>query len=232
VFEKKRLDRLLDLHGKSYRIFTWVNEGLRNGRSLTGVSETLSLADAAGQWMRKNGPSFPPELRPAPDELDELAHLFVSYLATSFEVVTGLLVRGCRGCFCCSYWQPARHLRARRPNRKAQAEAEELQALYVRGLAAEMGLVLSDAERHAFVRDARGIRRELALATYVHELERRTAFASQGAGVLVLWRAVAWENGNPRRGFSLTVKQALAAEGAVRGRVSELAGGRAESRRE
>jgi hypothetical protein len=222
VFDKDRLDRLLELHGKSYRIFQWVNEGLFSGRrSLAGTSDALSLAEAADKWMRKNAAGFPVDLRPAPDEVDELAHLFASYLATSFEVAKGVYVNTCRGCFCCGYWQPSRHLRPRRPGRKAEADAEELQVLYVRGLSAAMELAFTDAELRAFVRNERGIREELALATYVHELGRRSSFASQGEGVLVLWRMFAWKDGRLRRSFRLTADRALSAQEAAGSKLDE-----------
>ena len=229
MFDKERLDRLLALHDKSYRLFNWANEGLRSGPRLAAATDGSTLAEAAGLWMRRNAAAFPADLRPATDEVDELAHLFVSYLATSFEVVETRFFRTtCAGCFCCGYWQSKRHLRRQRPGRKAQADARELQVLYVRGLSLAMGLTFSDADLGAFVRDRRDIREELALSTYVHELDRRSSFGSQGEGILVLWRAFAWKDGKLRRRFRLTAEGALSAEEAVRSRLIAHADGLGE----
>ena len=50
------------------------------------------------------------------------------------------------------------------------------------------------------------------MTTYRNELIRRTRFASQGEGVLVLWRELAWEGTAPKKGFKLTTEDILNAE--------------------
>ena len=57
---------------------------------------------------------------------------------------------------------------------------------------------------------------QIALATYTTELIRRTEFASQGVGILALWREVAWEGSEPKKKFRLNPKKVLAAEARIR----------------
>ena len=52
----------------------------------------------------------------------------------------------------------------------------------------------------------------VSMATYVYELIRRSSFASQGSGILALWREIAWDKTAPRKGFVLKAKDVLQAE--------------------
>ena len=57
------------------------------------------------------------------------------------------------------------------------------------------------------------IAKDLAWATYGRELLRRTEFASQGIGVLVLWREIAWDaKGQISPKFRLSPERIIAAE--------------------
>lgn len=225
MFEAKALDRLIRLHEKSYGLFTWLNDSLRRGkRSLTSVSGPLSFSDAAATWLRSNLERFPEEHRPQPDEFGEFSHLLVSYLSTSFEVVDRAMHR-CSGCWCCVYWIESRHLRARNPDRKARGTALELKVLCLRTLGEELGLPLLDGELREFIRKGKDFARDLALVAYACELARRTKFASQGEGVLALWREFAWdEQGGPRRTFRLKSAEILKAEAVLKGKLMGLVG--------
>ena len=111
MFKQDELARLIDLQDRSYRLFLWLNQSLRVGlRSYDSVSKAVSFAEASAAWIRKYAGEFPDDLRPAPEELDDFASLFVSYLSTSFEVVDGRSVPSCRYCFCCGYLELPRHL--------------------------------------------------------------------------------------------------------------------------
>lgn len=225
MFEAKGLERLIRLHEKSYGLFTWLNGSLREGRrSLASVAGALAFSEAAGEWLQRNLQNLPEEHRPAPDELDEFSHLLVSYLSTSFEVVERSAVRACPGCWCCVYWIESKHLRARNPDRKARATAGELKVLYLRRLSEEAGLPFLDPELEKFVDRNRDLARELSLATYASELARRTRFASQGEGVLALWREIAWDaEGHPNRKFRLKPAEILKAEAALKARLEASA---------
>ena len=226
MFDAEILKRLLALHEKSYALFKWLNGSLSRGkRSLASVQSTLSFSEAASDWLRRNRAGLPDDLRPAETDLEDFAHLFVSYLATSFEVVDGTMVRACPGCCCCVYWLGNRHLRARNPDRKAKATAGKLKVLALRSLADEAELPFTDAELQAFVRERADLAASLSLFAYAHELFRRTRFASQGEAVLALWREVAWDpKGSPKRKFRLKADAILKAERTLRDGLDQLAG--------
>lgn len=187
MFDEAELTRVLRLHEKAFRLFTWLNADLKSGRQPLGrVAAALAFSDAARDWIRRHRENLPDDLRPAPEDLEAFSHLFVSYLSTSYEVVERSLVR-CFGCWCCSYWNERCHLQVRNPDKKAKAVARQLKLLYLRGLAPA-----GEVEPLLGRQDLAG---PLALATYAAELVRRSKFASQGEGVLALWREVAWSPG-------------------------------------
>ena len=225
MLELRALERLLDLKERSYGLFLWLNESMKRGRRSFGhVSDSLSLPDAAYAWIRANIPEFPAKYRPDVEETEPFAHLFVSYLSTSFEVVDGAHIPKCGGCWCCGYWVAPRHLRVRNPGRAARNDARQLKLLYLRGLADELGIARTDAELADLLPS---FGPELAMATYVVELDRRSKFRSQGEGVLVLWREFAWtRSGSPRRNFRLTAKAVLEAERSVVARLQTPTSGR------
>ena len=131
-------------------------------------------------------------------------------------------MRACPGCWCCVYWIESKHLRARDPDRKARAAAVDLERNYLRHLAEATGVAPSPAALDALTGD-RSREVPLALATYAPELLRRTRFASQGEGVLALWRTISRDaKGRRNRKFHLTAGAALAADATVR---SRMAGG-------
>lgn len=189
---------------------------------LSRVGEALAFSDAAAEWIRANRSNVPEEFRPEAGELEAFSHLFVSYLATSFEVVDRSAVRACPGCWCCVYWITNKHLRRRDPDKKARATARELKLLYLRRLAEESRRPLSDAELSKFIGDNQDLADALSLATYAHELERRSRFASQGEGVLALWREIAWKEGRPDKKFRLKPEKIIQAEADLRRRLEAL----------
>lgn len=221
MFDATRLKRLLALHEKSYGLFLWLNQRLRSGAPpLASVRDTLAFSEAAEDWLRRNEAGIPERFRPGKGEREEMAHLFVSFLATSFEVVDRAATRACPGCWCCIYWIESRHLRRRDPDKKARRDAHRLEVLYLRGLAEEAGFPRLDAELERFATDHKDLRPQLALATYVRELERRSRFASQGEGSLALWREIAWTERGPKPKFRLKVDEILKAEAALRERLA------------
>src|SRR5262245_32866716 len=99
---------VLELHEKAYQLFWWLNQRFREGNppfeKLDGV---VMHADGAHRWMKKNLKSFPRHLHIEPNDLDGLAHLFVSFLNTSFQVADAYMEssHGCGPtCGYCSHW--------------------------------------------------------------------------------------------------------------------------------
>lgn len=223
MFDRKELTRLVGLHDRSYRLFTWLNESLKwSKRSYSSVGKALSFADAAAEWLRKNRQELPDDVRPAAADLDEFSSLFVSYLSTSFEIADNRVVSACAGCFCCGALNLSRHLRVRNPDRKARRVAGELKIIYLRRLAEELELPLIDSDFKEILSGAKESYADISLATYAQELKRRSQYASQGEGVLVLWREFAWTpKGGLKRKFRLKVEDIMKAEKRVADRLRE-----------
>ena len=215
MFDRQQIKRILDLHNRSYRLLLWVNRALGNQkRTPEDLGEMMGFADTALKWFHKCSATFPAELRPSTEDMKPMANLFVSYLATSFEIVDRI-VPVCRGCFCCGIYRMGKHLRARDPSGKARKEAHQLKCLYLEILAEESDFPLKKTEIEQFLSQSPELSYDVSLATYVRELIRRTSFASQGEGVLTLWRDIAWAGGRPKKGFELTSEEILRAESAI-----------------
>lgn len=226
MLDADRLKRVLKLHDKSFGLFRWLNEQLRRGvRPLSAVEETLTFADAASGWLRRNLSNLPPDYRPEADEVDEMAHLFVSYLGTSFQLVDQAAVRACPGCWCCIYWIRNKHLHVRNPDKKAMSEGRALKMLYLKNLAEEAGYPLTDAEVEKFYAARRDLWPAVSVATYLRELDRRSKFASQGEGVLALFREAIHEaSGRADGRDQFKPKDGVEAEASLRTALSEFAG--------
>lgn len=199
------LDRLLRLHACSYSLVKWVSSSLESGKlSFAVVHRTVDSAAAAEEWLRRHYDSLPRESRPDRSELRDFSHLFVSYLSTSFRLpdtpTPRLLHRCC--CECCSYLGVAHRLVPLDPTSKDQAQAHRLKLLCLNALAEALGTALTP-EKQAAILGNKTLSIELAHLSYAYELNRRTQFASQGTGVLSLWRTIAWEDGRPKRNFTL-----------------------------
>ena len=213
MFDRAKLERLIALHEKAYRLFAWLNRSLKGGkRPLATVAPALAFAEAAAEWLKANRSNIPEAVRPDPGDMPDFPHLFVSFLATSFEIADRSAFRACPGCWCCIYWVDSKHLRARNPDRKARLQARRLKMLYLSGAG------VKDAE--SFYARNRDLWPAITLATYVSELDRRSKFASQGEGSLALWRELAWEpGGGPKKKFKLKAEAILKAETAIIARV-------------
>jgi hypothetical protein len=220
MFDPEELAHVVALQEKSYGLLRWVQKALRKETLRFDVAhEALSASAAAREWISRHLTSIPHNLRPAADELDVFAHLFASYLMTSFELRPSPRIRQiplCRCCTCplCSYLV-ADYLVPRRLSKKAKGVARDLKRIYLTARAAELGVPEAPA-RVARALAAPELQEELALATYGAELLRRAEFSSQGEGVLALWREFAWEKaGSPRKDFRLSAPKIVEAEQAL-----------------
>lgn len=218
MFDRARLDWLIDLHARSYALLHWAAEQSRRGALPLGrVHGPLSAPEAALEWVERNWASLPAGARPDRADVEPFAHLFASYLLTSFTVVPKRLrrVSSC-GCDCgfCSYLVAASVLALRDPSARDRAVAEQVKLDCLEALALEAGAPLLRTELASLARGPS--RRDLALVTYLRELDRRTSYRGQGQPVLALWRELAWSEGRPRRGFALEAAEVLAAEERLR----------------
>jgi hypothetical protein len=219
MLDRIRLERVLNLQEKSYALLRWVSATLVGGKlSFAVAHDAMDTGEAAEEWIGRHLSNIPPNARPATGEATEFARLFASYLATSFELdKPATRLQTYDGCWCgyCAYLQAGPRLRARNPSKKANRMAAELKKIYLRDLAAELKLGLGYVElqlRGAAIGADPALRKDLAMATWSAELLRRAEFASQGEGVLALWREFAWQDGRVVRDFKLTAEHACRAE--------------------
>lgn len=228
MFDPQELERVVDLQQKSYQLLRWVNDALRSGTlNFSTVHQADDVSEAAKQWVGRHFHSLPGDARPNETELEPFARLFASYLTTSFDLIAqpGMRRVSDTGCYCtfCSYLASADHLRVRTPDKKAKQRAQQMKDLYLSSLIAESGAALTAAGRQALLSDP-NLADDISFATYGRELVRRSQFASQGEGVLVLWREIAWDHRSKvKKGFALSAKRILDAETALVARLKQVA---------
>ncbi len=219
TFIFSEMSRIVELQTKSYALLRWVGNGTGQSTLDFGVRhDGATLSEAAAEWTRRNAHSLPKETRIAEADQPTFAALFASYLTTSYVLLeTPTLPYHSRtGCYCafCARLSSASHLKVRQPDKKAQGRAWEMKQLYLAGLATEIGEALPYTALSELLTDS-ALATHLSYATYGRELLRRSQFASQGEGILVLWREIAWEKGKLRKGFALSADAMLQGETAI-----------------
>ncbi len=217
MFDPDELRRVVQMHEKSYRLLKWMNSALRRRvLAFDVVHSAMSMAEAASEWLSRHCDNIPADARPQDVDLKAFANLFSSYLATSFELQAkplATLYSPC-GCYCswCSYIAAGSNLKPRRITPGARRDAQELKRVYLRSMSVEMPIPVSEMTISRALEDST-ISEDLAWATYGRELLRRTEFTSQGIGVLVLWREIAWDKeGQIKPKFRLSPERIIAAE--------------------
>ena len=219
MFSNDQIEEILGLHEKSYTLLKWVNNSLGQAfLKFDVMHQAMTASDAANEWMKRHYDNIPLATRPTKSKINAFANLFASYLTTSFDIIEkpGKQLKSDCGCFCsfCSYLSTADHLKVRKPSKNAHKDAKELKRVYLTTLSEELELPLIIREIDQLV-DDKDISRAISLTTYFNELMRRTQFVSQGEGVLVLWREIAWEGTAPKKGFKLRVTDILDAENKI-----------------
>lgn len=138
MFRRDRLDELLDLHRRSYGLLRWIDHKVQSGAvQLSSLHGALDAGRAAAEWLSRNAASLPHEVRPPENLIDRFAHLFASYLVTSFQISDRKRIRAGCGCDWCSYIVNAPNLRARTPTKLDQQIADQLKLDCLEVLAAE-----------------------------------------------------------------------------------------------
>ncbi len=207
MFQRDEIRQAVRLQEKSYRLLRWVGRQLKSGAlKFDQIHQAMSMGEAARQWLGRHWDSLPQDARPERrEELEPFAYLMASYLATSFELKPRepYLETYC-GCYCrwCSYLAAGPRLKVRKVTKKARRDAQELKAVYLQGLAEFLDRDVPGT-RLLELAEQRGEGHHVSLATYGNELVRRTRYASQGEGILVLWREIAWEGHRPKEDFRL-----------------------------
>ena len=216
MFDINEMTRIVGLQSKSYALLRWFGENVgAGGFSFTVPHKDANVGDVAADWLRRNTHSLPADLRVEVGDESAFASLFASYLATSYTLVEDAVTtyRSRTGCYCtfCRRLQSVSALRVRTPDKKAGGKAMEMKRLYVSGLANELGMTLTGDVATILFAD-RELAPAVSYATYGQELIRRSRFVSQGEGVLVLWREIAWINGRLNKRFVLLADTVLQSE--------------------
>ncbi len=182
------------------------------------IASATAFYPVAHAWIISNRANFLNDARPEPSETETFAHLFVAFLTTSYKLSDNSLVSDAPKKRVpeqyAHYFKPASLLQVRTPDKKAHVSAREMKDLYLVGLAIDLGVELPYAERERLML-APVLGRAVSYAMYGRELLRRSKFASQGEGVLVLWREIAWTpgpNGILNKRFTLSADAILQAE--------------------
>jgi hypothetical protein len=217
MLDMKKLESTLSLHVKTFAMFRWISKRIRDqALAVSHIHGKLSDVDIAIEWLLKNYDNLPKEIRPSLNEVSAFAHLFVSYLKTSFEFGKNSLRSEC-GCYCsfCAYVCNAPYLKIRSVSKKSRKTAEALKQLCLDEIAESIGESVHCAVTRKLTSDKSPIASELAMVTYAKELIRRTEYATQGEANYALWREFAWTDGHPNRDFQLTSHLILQAHGKI-----------------
>jgi hypothetical protein len=216
MFEESALRRTLQLQRKSYELLRWANQALKERRlKFADLHSNMSTWEAARSWIERNRSSLPSLARPDPDQIDEFAHLFASYLITSFRVAKQRRISDGCDCSFCSFLVAVPHLQAKAPTKLDCEVARTLKLVALQRLAEELELPLFAEETENFLREHPEIERDLALVTWALEVLRRGEFRGQGEPVLALWREIAWKENHPDRKFEPTPERVLSAEARI-----------------
>lgn len=223
MFDRDQVDEILDLQRRSYALLRWIDAKVQSGTlPLGSLHGALDASHAAAEWLSRNAASLPANARPPEGGLEKFAHLFASYLVTSFQISARKKIRAACGCELCSYFVDAPNLKVRAPSELDEQIAQQVKLDCLEALAAEAGAPLFRAELESFIAANEDLRGPLAMVAYVRELDRRSAYRGQGRPVLALWREFAWKDGRPDKKFELTADDVLLAQGAIRDRLRSV----------
>ncbi len=220
MFDRDRLEDLFDLRRRSYALLRWISAKVQGGTlPLTALHGALDAPRAAAEWLSRNASSLPPDARPPDQGVEAFAHVFASYLVTSFQVSSRRKVRAVCGCELCAYFVDAPGLQARTPSNQDREIAHQVKLDCLEALAAEAEAPLFREELESILATYQDLECPLALVAYARELDRRASYRGQGRPVLALWREIAWKGGRPDSRFMLTAEAVLQAEETIRQRL-------------
>ncbi len=222
MFDRDHVDEILDLQRRSYALLRWIDAQVQNGAlPLGSLHGALDASSAAAEWLSRNAASIPTNARLPEGKLERFAHLFASYLVTSFEIAAKKRVRAACGCELCSYLVAAPNLKVRAPSKLDERIAEQVKVDCLEAIALEEGAPLFRAELAAVIDANQNLGRPVAIVAYVRELDRRSTYRGQGRPVLALWREFAWKDGRPIKNFELSADEVLRAQEAIRKRLRQ-----------
>lgn len=211
----------LDLQARSYRLLEWLESAMDRGFVAPETAlEHGRGKDGAHQWLDRHFLNLPQDVRGERDELWRLAGYFTTYFEGTFELETTpgkRLYSVDAHCFCpaCSYMIQKPHLRPRRVTATDKKHAHRLMERQLRSICEETLRIVEDSQIAALLGDRHAVE-DVALLTYIVNVEERAHGRIRGATPLALWRLFAWtETGSPRKGLKLNPEVVLAAQDRV-----------------
>lgn len=222
MLKLEEVARAVRLQQKAYKLLRWCQDTLPVVVWPTHTSEAeIDERAAVGAWIRDNLDRIPEAIAPAPDEVDDLAGVFASFLTTSFAVdgdppmrLIPVRLISNSGCSCpvCTRLARAPHLRAKNLTSGDKHHAARMKLAVLLDLAAERGLPLTK-EAALEKLSSSDFSERAALVTYARQLLARMAGDPGDPAILALWREFAWtRTGAPKKGFQLSAADILRAE--------------------
>ena len=134
MFDANKLEKIINLHEKSYNLFMWLNKKLKQFSPRTKskkhtlfeeVHDKVSFYKGAYLWIEKHYNELPPNTRPDKSDLESFSHLFTSFLTTSFFVTNKIKISD--GCPCpfCTFFFDVTAFQVRNPNKKAREKIKK-----------------------------------------------------------------------------------------------------------
>lgn len=219
TLERESVDFAIRIQSKGYKLLQWMESALQRGFiAPERVSHGAEDKAAVVTWLERHLANLPPQARPTQEEIEPLGLFFSTFLNTTFHLKAepGMRLQpGICGCFCpmCSWMVQRPHLQTRKVGRREKLSARKRMLGTLAQWRLELGLDhRPDAELESLVEDPE-LRADLALCTYLLDLERRLEGRSKGAATLALWRMLAWNaNGSPIKKFKLQSDRVLEAQ--------------------
>lgn len=197
---KSQIERLLHLQNAAYETLLWINRRAEYEQELLS-DENLAkwrYAETCEAWVRDIHGMIPSAVRPSEADIPAFAHLFSSFFQTSFRLVESSSKK-VSDSWGEEYWAENRkrklmpgavgEKKSTKGKARAGESAQELRIIALEDLAIENEIFPSRAELESLAQDAQ-LRDALVLWTYIHELNRRANFSSQGEAVRLLWQAM------------------------------------------
>lgn len=186
----EELRTAIDLQERTYGLLNWIRNRIKAG-TLEFSERHTGLEDhqSARRWIERNLVSFPPEFRPASDEMEPFSRFFASFLTTSFEPASRSMLDTWPICECqfCALLVRAVDLKPRKLTRGARSAARGLKLERLAFLAREHSLAASAEGLEAFLEERPEADADLTEITYADHLVRRTREPGRGEGVYRLW---------------------------------------------
>ena len=206
------IEAAIDLQARSFAFLQWLESALDRGFIFPGRAETHGRGRLGTlDWFQTFFENIPPAVRGDRESLDRLAGFVSTYLKGTFNLDEdpGEFIYSEDGhcfCPCCSYMRQRSHLRPRRTQNADRKAAETMMMRHLRSLTEELGHEVRETTLLRLLKD-RPVREDLALLTYIVNVEERAQGRVVGAAPLVLWRLFAWnDQGSPKKKWKLTTR--------------------------